>query len=114
MFNQDYKGILYGDVSGNWAGGDLLAVRPNDIGLLPKVSAKEIVVKPGEEFTLPIELTDLSETYSAEFSLSYDANWLEVKKVSLSDMTSGFMLEDRITSDQIRIALAGAKPVSNW
>ncbi|MFH0930742.1 MAG: cohesin domain-containing protein, partial [Candidatus Zixiibacteriota bacterium] len=113
MFNQDYEGILYGDVSGNWVGGDdLLAVRSNDFGSLPKVQVKEIVVKPGEEFVLPIELTDLSETYSAEFSLSYDANWLEVKKVSLSELTSGFMLEDRITSNQIKIALAGAKPVS--
>ncbi len=112
MFNQDYKGILYGDVSGNWAGGDLLAARPSDFGSLPKVSAREIVVKPGEEFTLSIELTDLSEAYSAEFSLSYDANWLEAREVSLSELTSGFMLEDRITSDQIKIALAGAKPVS--
>jgi hypothetical protein len=112
MFNQDYKGILYGDVSGNWVGGDILAVRTGDFGSLPKVSIKNIIVKPGEEFTLPIELRELPETYSAEFSLSYDPNWLEAKKVSLSDMTSGFMLEDRITSDQIKIALAGAKPVS--
>jgi len=113
MFNQDYEGILYGDVSGNWVGGDdLLAVRSNDFGSLLKVQVKEIVVKPGEEFVLPIELTDLSEIYSAEFSLTYDANWLEAKKVSLSELTSGYMLEDRITYDQIRIALAGAKPVS--
>jgi hypothetical protein len=112
MFNQDYKGILYGDVSGNWAGGDLLIARTSDFGPLPKVSVKEIVVKPGEEFTLPIELTDLSEAYSAEFSLGYDANWLEAKKVSLTGLTSEFMLEDRITSDRIKIALAGARPVS--
>ncbi len=112
MFNQDYKGILYGDVSGNWIGGDLLVARSADFGPLPKVSTKNITVKPGEEFTLPIELRELPETYSAEFSLSYDVNWLEARKVSLSELTSGFMLEDRITSDRIKIALAGAKPVS--
>jgi len=111
-FNQDYKGILYGDVSGNWAGKVVIAGIPKQITLLPKITAKEFTVKPGEEFTLPIELADLGETYSAEFSLSYNADWLEAKTVTPSELTSGFMLEQKISDSQIKIALASAKPVT--
>jgi len=111
-FNQDYKGILYGDVSGNWAGKVVIAGIPKQISVLPKITAKEFIVKPGEEFTLPIELVDLGETYSAEFSLSYNADWLEAKTVTPSELTSGFMLEQKIADGQIKIALAGAKPVT--
>ena len=111
-FNQDYKGILYGDVSGNWAGKVVIAGIPKQISVLPKITAKEFIVKPGEEFTLPLELADLGETYSAEFSLGYNADWLEAKTVTPSELTSGFMLEQKISDSQIKIALAGANPVT--
>jgi hypothetical protein len=111
-FNQDYKGILYGDVSGNWAGKVVIAGIPKQISVLPKITAKEFTVKPGEEFTLPLELSDLGETYSAEFNLSYNADWLDAKRVTQSELTSGFMLEQKIADGQIKIALAGAKPMT--
>jgi len=110
MFNQDFKGIMYGDVSGNWRGDIPLYVKKENF--VPKVNSKEFSVKPGEEFILPIELSALPETYSAEFSLDCNASWLEVKKVSLSELTSGFIFEDRVEGSHIKIALAGSKPVS--
>lgn len=110
-FNQDFKGILYGDVSGNWTGDIPLYVQEK--AFMPKVNSREFSVKPGEEFVLPVELSELPETYSAEFSLDCSANWLEVKGVSLSELTSGFMMEDKVEGNQIKIALAGAKPVSD-
>jgi len=111
-FNQDYTGILFGDVSGNWAGKVVIAGIPKQISVLPKITPKNFTVKPGEEFTLPVELSDLGETYSAEFSLSFNADWLQAKTVTQSELTSGFMLEQKITDSQIKIALAGAKPVT--
>ncbi|HVP35687.1 MAG TPA: cohesin domain-containing protein [Terriglobales bacterium] len=111
-FNQDYKGILFGDVSGNWAGKVVIAGTAKEISVLPKITAKEFTVKPGEEITLPIELSDIGETYSAEFSLGYSADWLQAKTVTTSELTSGFMLEQKISDDQVKIALASAKPVS--
>jgi hypothetical protein len=111
MFNQDFKGILYGDVSGNWTGDIPLYVYEK--AFLPKVNSKEFSVKAGEEFVLPIELSEMPETYSAEFSLDCNASWLEVKGVSLSEQTSGFMMEDKVEGNQVKIALAGAKPVGS-
>ncbi len=111
MFNQDFRGILYGDVSGNWTGEIPLYVQEK--ASLPKVNSREFSVKPGEEFILPIELSEIPETYSAEFSLDCNASWLEVKGVSLSEQTSGFMMEDKIEGNQISIALAGAKAVGS-
>jgi len=110
MYNQDYKGILYGDVSGNWSGDIPLAVK--EVGTLPKINTKEFTVNPGDEFILPIEISDLAELYSAEFSLNSNASWLKLDKVTLSELTSEFILEDMVKDGQIKIALAGAKPVS--
>ncbi|MCK4223778.1 MAG: T9SS type A sorting domain-containing protein [candidate division Zixibacteria bacterium] len=110
---QDYTGILYGDLSGNWPSGGALFTDIGEKGVdVAKISIEDIIVKPGEEFVLPVEVKDISNVYSAFMNLTYDANLIEVVKVKTTELTSKYMVVDKVESGRLVLALAGSDPMA--
>ncbi len=107
---EDWKGILYGDLSGNW-GSVLLAGRDHPEDILSRLVVKDIMVNPGEEFIVPIQVEDVSELYSAELGLSYDNSLLSLESVTPGDLLSGCYFEKNLTPGEIRLAAAGTQPI---
>jgi hypothetical protein len=111
LFDQDFKGILFGDVSGNW-GPPVLPISSNLAEILSKANTLDLTLNPNEEFVLPISLSNLSEVYSAELSLNYDSDIFEIVDIKKTEFTSGFLQEENIEDGALKIALAGNSPLS--
>ena len=68
---------------------------------------------PGEEGTvsLPVKVDKGSGIVSAGLSITYDSSLLKAVGVSTTELTSGYLVAERIGDGEIKIALAGAKPL---
>ena len=108
--NQDFKGIVYGDVTGNWSS-SLLAKPQVDEGLFPRVNLDDFSGLAGEEVILPITVKDISDVYSAGIVLEYDPDLLKVIRVKTTDLTKDHMVISSDTEGQLRIALAGVQAI---
>lgn len=109
--NQDFKGIVYGDVTGNWSASISAAKPLVDYELFSKVSLEDISGAAGKEVTLPIVITDISNLYSAGMVLEYDPELLRVTQVKTTDLTEGCIIATNDLRGQLTIALAGAQAV---
>jgi len=108
---EDWKGILYGDVSGNWDGIPLSAESGSLPDVLSRLAVRELVVNPGEEFVVPIQVEDISEVYAVELNLTYDNSLLSLVSVTPGDLLSGYYFERNLSYGEIRLAMAGASPI---
>jgi len=116
---QDFTAVLIGDVSGNWEATSgqsaplgLALMGPGDPNvrlILPHVAGKI-----GRQVVLPVEaeLNDV-EVYSVDLTILYDQNALSVDTVTAGDAAQGMMIAANPQDGQIKIALAGAQPVTD-
>ncbi|HID92941.1 MAG TPA: T9SS type A sorting domain-containing protein [bacterium (Candidatus Stahlbacteria)] len=123
LTNQDYYGILYGDVSGNWnnpnstlKGGN---INSNDklSALLPATTTALVAVPnvtgvPDNSVTVPINISDASNIVAADIILTYNPNVLTPNDVSVTSFTSNYLIAYKVSDGQVRIALAGTNPLS--
>jgi hypothetical protein len=107
---EDWTGILYGDLSGNWDN-VLLAGGDHQQDVLSRLVVKDIMVNPGEEFVVPIQVQDISEVYAVELNLSYDNSLLSLVDVSSGDLLQGYYFEKNLSQSQVRLAMAGTEPI---
>jgi len=109
----DFKGILYGDVSGNWIynGGPLVSPGPM-AGAFDKLGGGTQTVASGTEFVIPINVSVMEETYSASLSLEYEHELIELLRVETSELTKDFLLEKRVDDGTLSIAMAAAQPLT--
>ena len=105
----DYKAILYGDVSGNW--------HPNDNGLAKsvgtnaKIRLQDVYGEAGDKISLPVHLDNGSDIIAISFTLTYDSRVLKAVGASLTPLTKDFHLAHGIDEGRIKIALAGSLPI---
>ena len=109
MLNQDYWGIIIGDVSLNWPGDGPPKPRSGADGTSIVFSPK--AASPGGTFTLPIVLETTQPIYSADLTLHYDAQVLSPTEALCTELTVDFATAYKVDEGQIRVAMAGAKPV---
>ena len=110
MCCEDWKGILYGDLSGNWYN-VLVVQRDHPEDVLSRLVVREIQVNPGDEFVVPIQVEDIFEVYSAELTLSYDNSLLSLVSVAPGELLSGYYFEKNLIPGEIRLATAGTQPI---
>jgi hypothetical protein len=63
---------------------------------------------PGESVTVSVLIDDATDLLSADISLAYDPNVLQVMSVKTTGLTSGFTITHAVTWRRISISLAGA------
>ena len=104
---EDYVGIVYGDVSGNWPGAP--PAKMVDGGVLRTVAPDAFSASPGTEFTVPIRIDDAKDVLSAGLVVRYDPLTFEAVEAVPSGLASECAFAAHILRDgEIRIAMAGA------
>jgi hypothetical protein len=110
---KDFAAIPIGDVSNNWTPPtkSIMSLMDSE-GSARIVSLNGILGEQGTNAVLSVNIDDATDIVSTGITMSYDPNVLKPLKVSTADLTSGYMIADNIADNQIRIALAGGKPLS--
>jgi hypothetical protein len=117
--NQDFIGILLGDVSGNWSptsGLNNQMVSQHNVGLqtlTATLSLPDVTVLPGEQVTVPLNL-DLPEgqVYGTDLTLVYDPAVVSVTRVTKGGLATDWSTAvNTETPGEIRVALAGTAPI---
>lgn len=106
--DQDFKGILFGDVSGNW--GELGGLK--GVPQQPdRIKVSHVKGTPGEILRVPVVLVNPENVLAADFDLTYDPDFITALYAITTDLTSEFLLEFKVTEGRMRIAMAGTKPI---
>ncbi|RLF39119.1 MAG: hypothetical protein DRN21_04065, partial [Thermoplasmata archaeon] len=111
QFDQDYVGLLYGDVSGNWSPGGMVARAIPAQGPTRRVSLGDVHGETGASFVLPVAVDDATDIISAGITLSYDPKVLRAVDVSTTNLTSGYSVAHNVADGRIKIGLAGSRPL---
>jgi len=116
QLNQDYRAILYGDVSGNWnsqpTSPELKGLALNSVyfGNSSEKEKNETQDKPESGlFVFPIKVYDLNDVISADIILDYVAEEITIKNVTLGDSTLDYLFAWGVDKKIIKIALAGVR-----
>jgi len=110
---QDFTAILLGDVSGNWsaAGGQGLSAFAQEPVTITVVGGR---VSPSGLVTATLWL-DAANTpvYSLDLALAYSPTVASAASIQISPLAAGFVSSANLSqSGQVRLALAGALPIS--
>ena len=106
--DQDYVGVLYGDVTGNWSGSTSPKVA---VGGVRHVSLSSVSEGVGV-FTLLVEVDDATGVLSVGITLNYDPEELRVEEVGPGDLTFDYFIAYRISDGKLKIGLAGSRELS--
>jgi len=108
----NYVGIIYGDVSGNWLPS---AARVASLGKSASGTAdirlEDVVGKPGERFTLPVYADCGADIIAMSFTLEYDPKILTALRVSSTKLTEGYQMAYNVTEGQVKVAFAGIRAI---
>lgn len=111
--NQDFYGIIYGDVSGNWT--FTLAQLPKnqmEFSLSSLLNVQPIYGLPGATIEIPFEFQNLTSTCSFGAMLKFDPNVFKFKEIVSTDQTQKWTVSSRQSGDTLRFAMAGTEPVN--
>ena len=101
--DENYVGIVYGDVSGNWY--------PYAVPK-PVLDRRKIIVTRMDapcNDRLAILVNDMAGVLSGEITLSFDSSKLRPIEVTASDLTADYLLAGNIQTDMIKLSFAGAE-----
>ncbi len=106
----NYKGIIYGDVTGNWSpgGGNLTRV----IVAEANIRLDNIYEKSGNKISLPLYMDGRSGIIAMSFVLAYDPQFLKAIGASVIPLTQDYLIATNIEKGQIKVALAGSQPIN--
>jgi hypothetical protein len=108
--SDNYKGIIYGDVSGNW--------HPSDGGLAKSTVAnvdirlENVYGKAGDKISLPINVDNASDIIAMNFTLEYNPHVLKAVGVSLTSLTQDYQVAHNVEPGRIKVALAGSRSIA--
>ena len=102
--NQDFKGIIYGDVSGNWSSVNQLLMK-NFCGIAT-FEFGEISQGADSELFVPVKIYSTADILSVELNLAFDSNQVTFCGVELMGKDCQAMYYEN--GDDLQIAVAGA------
>jgi hypothetical protein len=130
--NQDFLGILFGDVSGNWQtptcspalpGPSSEASTPADAGApagraphapAARLDLPTLTAAPGEVIRAPIVARGAAGAFSVYLDLRFDPAVLRLRDVEVGDSAAGFtVVSNAAEPGQARIALFGTAPLAD-
>ena len=106
--DQDFTGVLFGDVSGNWGESN----NPKGVGDgLDWIDIAEGSGAPGEIIRVPVTLKIPGDIVAADFDVTYNPDVLTAMYATTTDLTSEYILEHKATEGRMRVAMAGVEPI---
>ncbi|MDZ7334220.1 MAG: choice-of-anchor J domain-containing protein [candidate division KSB1 bacterium] len=103
QFNQDYFGILYGDVTGNWGRAEEESTQAN-----VAVHLQDPLLQENAMTLVPLILNFSSPAFSGRLKLQYDSDNLKFCSGSLCE-NPDIVMEVHSTSNQIILAFAAGR-----
>jgi hypothetical protein len=110
MEDQDYVGLVLGDVTGNWqpGGGPFFVAS----GAGDQISIDDASGTPGQTVSIPVYLDTTEPIMSLQLSILHDPELLSLESVNAAGLASTWQLAHNPLDGETRIALAGMDPVS--
>lgn len=111
QFNQNFIGIVYGDVSQSWTNP---TIAPMTVEKISSASFRiEFPSEPSNGLvSIPILLETSQPIISAELELKFDDARFSLAAVNAGELAQGFLISHRREKGFLSIALAGAKSIS--
>lgn len=107
-YNQDFMGLVYGDVSGNW---------PATTAMGSSVTATFVidnVTQPKEkQWLIPVTILFSQAAYSSSFKLEYDESRLALETSTAEDMGTGLIHAAASCNGGLRCVFAANQGISN-
>ncbi len=110
LTNQDFTGIILGDVDGGWAQPSGLLGKKYTTKQYEKL--KDIVVNPGDELTIPLEIESNNEVIAAEIDVEFSVKSLHFIDVQKTNLSKNMELFFNNESNRLRIVAFGVEPVN--
>ncbi len=105
--NQDFYGIVYGDVTGNWAA-PLLGKQKSG---LAKVQFGDIE-RYENDFVVPVQINGSAEIFSGFLKIKIEMEGLELKNISPGGTAQECAIAHNMQGDYLLIAFASSKPLN--
>ena len=111
--DQDFNGIVYGDVSGNWApgGGELANLYRKPVGTATLDWGE--IANIDKRLTIPVRANIEGDLYAAQFKICYDAEQLSFENLRLGKNCEGSEIAFNDRQGEIIVAMAGARSLSS-
>ncbi|MDZ7333825.1 MAG: VWA domain-containing protein [candidate division KSB1 bacterium] len=110
--NQNYLGIIYGDVSGNWTPAPMgMAKSQAEPPLSSLLNLEPIYGLPGTIIEVPFESHQFDNVSSFGVLLTFKSVVFKFKELVLSDQTQRWTLCYRHHGDTLKFAMAGSEPI---
>ncbi len=106
--DQNFHGIIYGDVSGNWSNTNLAKQSAGQARV--EFGAVEFVTK--NHFKIPVNISVNSELFSVETKINFDDDQFRLKRLIQAGEASNFQLLYHQKSGEINVAMASAEPLT--
>jgi len=107
--NQDFTGIVIGDVTGNWS---FLELAKNITGSAT-IDFGEVVHLSQKKFAVPIKANLNGKMYSTKITVQFDSEVLIFKGVILNDKLKDFTEFHHLEDGNLTIGLAGALGINS-
>ena len=110
LTNENFTGILIGDVSGNWGSGGT-GIQSIDS---TSFTIEEVSTPAASKVTVPVKIDAGSgNVYAVDLVISYDQNVATALEVKKSSASSNFAMSVNLTTPgKIRIAMASSQPLT--
>jgi hypothetical protein len=107
--NANFTGLLSGDVSGSWVPGRGAAVSEGP----PITVAERLEWQGNDQWRVTLGVQDVGGFLAGDFRLDMDPQVWSLVQVTTTPLTQNFLVEGHMDGGSLRIALAGAEPVSD-
>jgi len=110
---QDYYGIIYGDVTGNWTFPTATLHKDEMDGMISSLSNTEpIYGLPGSTIEIPFQFHNLNSTCSFGAMLEFNQKVFRFKEIVPTETTQKWTISARQHGDTLKFALAGAEGIN--
>ncbi len=112
LTDQNFYGISYGDVSGNWQPSKTISLAKKSNDICSKLITRRLFDRIDNQVILTLGVNDVSDIISLEFILSYPSDCLKFFKIKKTENSKHFSLVRNIRDNFILISLAGCSPMN--
>lgn len=107
--NQNFKAIIYGDVSGNWSSMLELAKPFTGVAII-KTGDPEFIAD--NEFVVPIVFDSESEILSVYLDIKYCSEDIEFENLALMQQSATCLVDYKVDKENVKISVASSRPLN--
>ena len=112
QFNQDFIGIVYGDVSQNWISPGMQFNPLYKQRMFAAIQLGNPKLSDAGIIDVPIHVRHTTAVHAIEIEMEFPEKDFELVNIKQSDLSKEFLLNYHNKNGRLKIALAGAQPIT--